>query len=329
VARELGQVGLGASYHSPAFQVRTRASDGRYFHIEWTGTMTPQGRVYAIGRDVTQIRAAFDAMKSQNDAAERTRKMMAAEQVLAGRVLANVRGAGCLDDPGFRYSLSPLDFFNGDIALAAKTPGGEMRWILGDFTGHGLGAAVGTIPIASVFYATARKGVPMEDTLRTLNDQLKGLLPPGLFCAAAVLCLNAERTVLRLWNGGIPPVVVMSGRDGSIRRFPSQHLALSILDSASIDANFEQIPIAPGDQVFAFSDGLTESADPDGKLFGQDQVEQALLQAPPERRFEAVTEALQRFRKNAAPGDDVSLIAYTIGEPLILGAGEGGPGART
>lgn len=321
VAREFGQVGVGAPHQSKPFQVRTRSRSGQHLLIEWTGSMTPQGRVYAIGRDVTQIQAAFNALKAQNEAAERTRKMMAAEQVLAGRVLANVRGAGCLDDPGFRYSLSPLDFFNGDIALAAKTPSGEMRWILGDFTGHGLGAAVGTIPIASVFYATARKGVPMEDTLRTLNDQLKGLLPPGLFCAAAVMSLNAERSVLSLWNGGIPPVVIVSGRDRSIRRFPSQHLALSIVESAAIDSHFEQIPVEPGDQVFAFSDGLTESANAQGQLFGQERVERALQGAEPAERFDAVTQDLQRFRETASAGDDVSLVAYTIGQPVSIGDG--------
>lgn len=318
IAREFGQVGLGVTYQSRPFHVRTRCVSGEYLQIEWSGTMTAQGRVFAIGRDVTEIRRAFEELQAKNEAAERTRTMMAAEQVLAGRVLANVRGAGCLDDPAFRYSLSPLDFFNGDIALAARTPSGEMRWILGDFTGHGLGAAVGTIPIASVFYATARKGVPMEDTLRTLNDQLKGLLPPGLFCAAAVMSINPERSVLSLWNGGIPPVVVMSGADASIRRFPSQHLALSILESASIEARFEQIPVAPGDQIFAFSDGLTESANPEGRLFGQEEVERALQQAPPQLRFEAVTEALQRFRGAAHAADDVSLVAYTIGEPAAI-----------
>ncbi|TMO97222.1 fused response regulator/phosphatase, partial [Pseudoalteromonas sp. S3178] len=40
------------------------------------------------------------------------------------------------------YHLSPASMFNGDMFLMAKSPMGGFYCLLGDFTGHGLAAAV-------------------------------------------------------------------------------------------------------------------------------------------------------------------------------------------
>ena len=53
--------------------------------------------------------------------------------------------------------LSPVSIFNGDLLLATRTPSGSLYVMLGDFTGHGLPAAVGAIPVAEVFMGWQRK----------------------------------------------------------------------------------------------------------------------------------------------------------------------------
>ena len=68
--------------------------------------------------------------------------------------------------PNIRYLLSPYALFNGDLLLAACTPSGNMHLLLGDFTGHGLPAAVGAMPLAEVFYGMTAKGFGLAETLR-------------------------------------------------------------------------------------------------------------------------------------------------------------------
>ena len=65
------------------------------------------------------------------------------EQRVAKAVFDKVAHSGCLSAPNIRYLQSPFALFNGDLLLAAFKPSGGMHVLLGDFTGHGLPAAIG------------------------------------------------------------------------------------------------------------------------------------------------------------------------------------------
>jgi hypothetical protein len=264
-------------------------------------------------------------LAAKNDALQRLQTHIHSEQVLASRVLAKVRQEGCLDSAGFRYVMSALDVFNGDIALGAWTPSGELRWLLGDFTGHGLGAAVGTIPIASIFYTTTRKGVALSETLTTLNDQLKRLLPSGLFCAGILLSLSADCRTLSVWNGAMPPVCVLSSRGERLRKIGSTDLPLGVVESSVLRLQFAQVQVEPGDEVLIFSDGLIEAADAAGERFGLARVEQIVLAASAGESFDRLLAGVAAFRGSVGPEDDVSLVEFTVGKPA---QGAPGPAAR-
>jgi hypothetical protein len=253
---------------------------------------------------------------ARNEALERMQKHIQSEQVLASRVLAKVRQEGCLDSAGFRYVMSALDVFNGDIALAAVTPSGELRWLLGDFTGHGLGAAVGTIPIASIFYTTTRKGIPIAEMLKTVNDQLERLLQSGLFCAAVVLSLSADGTTLSAWNGAMPPAYVLSTKGERVRRIASTDLPLGVVESSMLELTFAQLTVERGDEVLIFSDGLIEAADESGARFGLDRVEQIVNDAEPGSSFERLLQQVSLFRGEVGAEDDVSLVEFTVGKTI-------------
>jgi len=313
-ARDLDRMRREPNREHPAIVVRVLAKSGNYHSIEWTGAGTDEGRLYVVGRDVSELRSAVARLAAQNEELHVLHEQVRREQRLAGHLLANVRRQGCLDMPGVRHLTSPLDFFNGDVALAATTPTGQLRWMLGDFTGHGLSAAIGTIPVASTFYATCRKDVTLTESLETINELLKGVLPAGLFCAAAFVGLDPDRGELHVWNGGLPTVIVRSARDGSLRLHPSQSLPLGLVASRELDVKFTRIPVDADDEIFVYTDGLTEAQNQSGELFGQDRVSAAL--SKPGRAgegFDRLVDELKDYRGTVRAGDDVSLIVVTVG----------------
>jgi PAS domain S-box-containing protein len=313
-ARDLARMRSEPNREHPAIVVRILAKSGNYHSIEWTGAGTDEGRVYVVGRDVSELRSAVARLAAQNEELHGLHEQVRREQRLAGHLLANVRRQGCLDLPGVRHLTSPLDFFNGDVALAATTPNGELRWMLGDFTGHGLSAAVGTIPVASTFYATCRKGIGLVESVETINELLKGVLPAGLFCAVAVLGLDPEQGELMVWNGGLPSVIVRNTRDGSLRLHASQSLPLGLVASRELDVKFTRLPVDAFDEIFVYSDGLTEAQNAAGELFGQERVAATLAQ-PGESGdgFDRLVEEIKSYRGTTRAGDDVSLIVVTVG----------------
>jgi PAS domain S-box-containing protein len=307
--------------HTPiSVQMLSKSGDCR--RIEWVGAATDEGRVYAVGRDVSALSQAVEKLAIQNDELQRLHDLARAEERLAGQLLANVRRQGCLDAPGIRYVASPLGFFNGDVALAALTPSGELRWMLGDFTGHGLSAAIGTIPVAGAFYAACRQDAPLTDAIASINDLLKSLLPAGLFCAAGFLSLSRNSDVLSVWNSALPPILLRRAGAGQVHEYASQSLPLGLVTSRELAIQPLQVPVSPGDEVLIFSDGVSEAANVLDELLGVERVVEALRSAAASGSgFDAVVGALASFRGTVQANDDVSLVSVSVGETRTLTVG--------
>ena len=89
---------------------------------------------------------------------------------------------------------------------------------LGDFTGHGLPAAIGAMPVAEIFYGMAAKGFGAPDVLREINRKLRRILPVGMFCCGLMVEADFKHNSLRVWNGGLPDGwLLRAGGDTCVR----------------------------------------------------------------------------------------------------------------
>lgn len=193
-----------------------------------------------------RLRRLQETVLHQRDLIARHHEHLLTEQRVAKAVFDKVAHSGCLKASNIRYLQSPYALFNGDLLLAAFKPSGGMHVLLGDFTGHGLPAAIGAMPLAEVFYGMTAKGYAMSDILREMNAKLKRILPVGVFCCATLLNLNFQQRLLEVWNGGLPEGYLRRGADGSVVPLVSRHLPLGVLDPAVFDATYEVYPVELG-----------------------------------------------------------------------------------
>ena len=149
-----------------------------------------------------RLRRLQATVLEQRDLIARRNQQLLDEQKAAKAIFDKVAHAGCLNAPNIRYRQSPRALFNGDLLLAAHAPAGRMFVLLGDFTGHGLPAAIGAMPLAETFYGMTAKGYSSNQILREINAKLKLILPVEMFCCATLLDINLGQGILRVWNGG-------------------------------------------------------------------------------------------------------------------------------
>lgn len=268
-------------------------------------------RLETIGRRLAPTLSAWisaDLATRHRMDLERERARHREEQEAARHIVSRLLRDGCLDGPGIRYHLAATAFFNGDLALAARLPGGGLRWMLGDCVGHGLPAAIGGLPLSSVFYATAAKGVPLAELVSTMNDTLLALLPRGFFCAAVVLELSPEGDRVTIWNGGMPPALICSPGELGTRQVHSEHLPLGTVPSRDIDPRGATYPVAADTRILCFSDGLIETHDVRGELFGLERAVRIAAGNRPAAVFGALLRSLAEFRGELPSMDDLSLV---------------------
>lgn len=264
-----------------------------------------------------RLRRLQATVLEQRDQIARHHDHLLNEQRVAKAVFDQVAHGGCLSAPNIRYLQSPYALFNGDLLLAAFTPTGEMHVLLGDFTGHGLPAAVGAMPLAEVFYGMTAKGYGLAETLREMNAKLKRILPVDMFCCALLLNLSFERRVVEVWNGGMPDGYLLPVAGGEPIPMVSRHLPLGVLPPERFDGHTDVFPLALGDRLFLLSDGVVDTCNEHEQLFGVERLQQVFADSrQPGHLFEDVLQALERFRGRAR--DDVSMLEITVVPPERL-----------
>ncbi|NVK24646.1 MAG: fused response regulator/phosphatase [Gammaproteobacteria bacterium] len=208
------------------------------------------------------------------------------------------------------FSLSPAAMFNGDIMLVEIGPTGNLYIMMGDFTGHGLSSAVGTLPVSRTFYSMAQKGMSVGDIAMEINRILLTLLPDDMFCAAAIVELNSAGKSLSIWAGGTPDMYLLQNGTGISQTIASQHMALGILENDEFDRVYDNYVVSNDNKLVLFTDGVVEAFNSKGEMFGYERL-LALVDSPDLIDLEQIIKPLDEFRGDAERDDDISLLVLT------------------
>ncbi|MDI9245910.1 SpoIIE family protein phosphatase [Marinobacter sp. CHS3-4] len=259
-----------------------------------------------------RMRQMHRTLSRQRDLIQDRNRQLLEEQQLAKRVFDNIAHTGCLDADNIRYHISPLSIFNGDILFACPRPAGGMHILVGDFTGHGLPAAIGALPIAEIFYGMTTMGFSGSDLLREINDKLVRILPTGMFCCAALIQADFHLNQLRIWNGGLPDGVLIR-RDGTKEFLESKYLPLGVLSSGRFDASMEVFHTSAGDMLLMMTDGVLEAENQNSEQYGGARLKQALDNASAsEQLIDAVLTDVVAFCGHRKGRDDLTLVSLKM-----------------
>lgn len=270
-----------------------------------------QAKIKAFNR----MRELHATMLSQRNQIVRHNKDLIQEQTLAKQVFDNIAHSGCLDAANVKHYLSPRAVFNGDVLVAALRPSGSMMVLLGDFTGHGLPAAIGAMPLASTFYGMAHKGFALSDILREINEKLESILPIGVFCCATFLEFNFRERSLTVWNGGLPDCFIYRHRQKKIEAIKSHHLPLGVLPSAQLKTDCQHYELDLGDRCYLWSDGIHEARNSQGEMFGEERLRAVFHNnGDADGIFDEIMRSVHGFVGDAEVDDDLSLAEVTMVE---------------
>lgn len=254
-------------------------------------------------------------LHQRDQIAENNRRLLR-EQEVAKDVFDRVTHSGCLNADNIQATISPMAIFNGDIALAGVSPSGNFFLMLGDFTGHGLNAAIGAMPLAQTFYEMLGKGFLLTDILRGVNVKLFEVLPTDMFCCAIFVEINYREGTMLVWNGGLPDCQLLREGSGECLPLASGHLPLGIRPEHQFDDTVQSYEISPGDRLLLWTDGIFEISDSEGNLFGNKGLGDIVkAYSTSKSLFSEINNGAAAFKDGAAALDDISLVEVTIVEP--------------
>jgi DNA-binding response OmpR family regulator len=269
----------------------------------------PVNRVVLNSRLHASLRTQrlFGRLAAQHGELQARQRQEERELALAERLLSSMVRSEALEDARLRCFSRALTLFNGDLLLARHTPSRRLRVMLGDFAGHGLHAAIGSMPVAVMFQQLTEDGRDLRSTFEHINERLLDSLPTELFLAAGALELSADGRSVEIWNCGMPELLIISDT-GDTRTFSSHALPLGIT-TWDRNAVGSLVDVAPHDRIYLFSDGLLEVTGPDGSEFGMERI---LAHLKPGAEGPGGMDALlgerTAFMKGRDENDDVTLV---------------------
>jgi len=327
----------GADGYVLSSAIRERYPDVHIPIIFITGLSDEQAllKCFAAGGDDVMVKPVNPArLRAKVTAALRTRDLhrvlsrqrdqlalyqtdMQRDMEIAKSIMDNLGSEKTLALPNVSYHLQPMDTLNGDVIIGGRSPGGAQCFLFGDFTGHGLPAAIGVQVVHGVFCAMVARGHAIERIATELNRKVRQLLPRDRFLSAALIEIYPDSGTISVWNGGMPELLVRNAAGELLKGFRSTKLPLGVLPVEEFDATPTRRQLREGDALFCYSDGVIEAENAGGTMFGVERVKLALASGG-QQAVERVRAALMQHTGGTPQRDDVSMLHVRFEREAML-----------
>jgi serine phosphatase RsbU (regulator of sigma subunit) len=182
---------------------------------------------------------------------------------------------------------------------------------LGDASGKGLPAALLVTECSSVIRALAEERYSLGELLAKTNNALvPRLSEAGNFVTLFLAEVNSRRGKIFYTSAGHNPPL-LAPADGSPTRWLACHDGVPLGISPGCQySNYEE-PLAPGDTIVVYSDGITDARNKAGEFYGKERLEAILATSraqPVPELLQTIINDVRKFLGDRDAADDMSLL---------------------
>ncbi len=174
--------------------------------------------------------------------------------------------------------LTPLHNIGGDYCSIKLHQDNRLLLCICDVVGHGITSALLAARI-NTLVMTVRDDISDPCSLLDLINTFlcDHLGDSGIY--ASMFCLMIDRDAMTFSYAGAahPPALHYSARNKLVTSLESASTLVGIETPLPVACVVNHRSIEPGDRVMLYTDGLIETRNPQGREFGQDQLESLLI----------------------------------------------------
>jgi PAS domain S-box-containing protein len=208
----------------------------------------------------------------------------------------------------------PAAATGGDYFDYLTTSDNQLALAIGDVSGHGVGPAMLMAETRAYLRLLARNRNDLSLILTRANTMVGEDVGKERFVTMLLAKLDPGKRSLVHASAGHTPAFVI-GPDGEVKsELKRTGMPLGIMPGADYSVS-RQMRLAKGDVLVLLTDGLEETANPEGELFGTGRI----LEVVHNHRdlsaamiIQSVFEALETFSENAEQVDDLTMIVAKV-----------------
>ena len=198
----------------------------------------------------------------------------------------------------------------GDYFDYIALPGSRVGLVIGDVSGHGIGAALFMTTARALLRAFAYKQSDPALVVGSVNDFLERDMPPGSFMSLFFGELDTNTGMFRYASAGHIPVLLHRKSAGSFEEFGKTGPALGVVPGVEYGTG-GTAPLQSGDMLLLYTDGLPEAMNPDRELFGLERAKNLMVglqERPAAEIVNQLVRAVGEHAKREVLEDDLTLV---------------------
>lgn len=188
---------------------------------------------------------------------------------------------------------------------------GENRlgFLIADVSGKGIPAAMFMMTAKTIIKGYAESGKPVDEVFTTANEKLCESNDAGMFVTAWMGVLDTVTGKVEFANAGHNPPLVRHAGGGFEYLRSKPGFILAGMDGIKYRKN--EFTLAPGDEIYLYTDGVTEATDSENNLYGEERL-LALLNSMGDLSGEEICRAVKAdidaFVGDAPQFDDITML---------------------
>ena len=208
--------------------------------------------------------------------------------------------------------------------ITAKEVGGDfydfymlgdstLAFMIADVSGKGIPAAMFMMQAKTIIKDLAESGLELPEVFATANKKLCENNDAGMFVTAWMGILDLKTGLLKFVNAGHNPPLVRQA-DGEFAYLKARSgMVLAGMDGIKYRQN--ELQLTPGDQIFLYTDGVTEATDKNNQLYGEERLLETVnrnIVMDTRKLCEAVKSDVDQFVGEAPQFDDITMMSVEI-----------------
>lgn len=185
----------------------------------------------------------------------------------------------------------------------------KLCFLIADVSGKGIPAAMFMMTAKTIIKGYAESGIPVDEVFTIANAKLCESNDAGMFVTSWMGILDITTGKVEFANAGHNPPLVRH-RDGTFEYLRSRP-GLVIAGMEGIKYRKNELYLAPGDEIYLYTDGVTEATDNNNELYGEERLNKLLNSLhglSGEEVCRAVKSDIDEFVGTAPQFDDITML---------------------
>ena len=205
----------------------------------------------------------------------------------------------------------PNEAVGGDYCDVIPLTDGRLAFCIADVCGHGLGPSLLMASVRASLRTLLLRETSPQVLLESLGRALVDDFQNGAFVTMILAVLDPRSHHVRFANAGHAPAMLYRAESRSFVELESTGLPIGVIDQPDCPLG-PVLTMHPGDIVVLGTDGIIESMDQRGVQFGNERLQECIIQGasgPLPELVRNIGRAVELHYVGDSPPDDLTLLA--------------------